>query len=117
MRATPLRACASKPAAARHVVRSGQISRSSLDERRKVTPAGLDAMSRQIDHRAAMLFLVNDERAHLVIAAGRGVSDEDREIQLAADNRAIAQLLHDRQPTLVTDPATADEILAVSGFS
>jgi GAF domain-containing protein len=63
----------------------------------------LDAVCQHLDHQTAALFLLNDERTHLFIAADRGLSDEEREIQLAADGRVTAQALDGGQPILIAD--------------
>jgi GAF domain-containing protein len=63
----------------------------------------LDAVCQHLPHQAAALFLLNDERTHLFIAADRGLSDEDREIQLAADGPVTARVLETGQPLLIAD--------------
>lgn len=63
----------------------------------------LDAVCSHLEHQAAVLFLLNDERTHLFIAADRGLTEEDREIQLAADGRVTADVLESGQPLLVGD--------------
>lgn len=66
----------------------------------------LDAICRRLDHQAAVLFLLNDEETHLFIAADRGLTEEDREIQLAADGPVTAQALSSGQPLLISDTTT-----------
>jgi GAF domain-containing protein len=63
----------------------------------------LDAVCQHLEHHAAVLFLLNDERTHLFIAADRGLTDDDREFQLAADGRVTAGVLESGQPLLITD--------------
>ncbi len=63
----------------------------------------LDAVCQHLEHQAAVLFLLNDERTHLFIAADRGLSDEDREIQLAADGKVTSLALESGQPRIVND--------------
>lgn len=63
----------------------------------------LDAVCRHLEHQTAVLFLLNDERTHLFIAADRGLSEEDREIQLAADGKVTAQVLESGGPRVVND--------------
>jgi GAF domain-containing protein len=63
----------------------------------------LDAVCQHLPHQAAALFLLNDERTHLFIAADRGLNDDDREIQLAADGPVTARVLETGQPLLIAD--------------
>ena len=63
----------------------------------------LDAICHHIPVQAAVVYLLNDERTHLFIAADRGLSDDEREVQLAADTGVAARVLKDGQPLLLTD--------------
>lgn len=63
----------------------------------------LDAICEHLEHQSAILFLLNDERTHLFIAADRGLREEDRELQLAADGRVTASVLEGGRPLLLDD--------------
>jgi len=69
----------------------------------EVLNAVLDSVCQHLEHQTASLFLLNDERTHLFIAADRGLSDEDREIQLAADGRVTSQALDGGEPRIIDD--------------
>jgi GAF domain-containing protein len=69
----------------------------------------LDAVCHHLEHQTAVLFLLNDERTHLFIAADRGLSDDDREIQLAADGKVTSQVL-DGGLRLIDDTAAEPEL-------
>jgi GAF domain-containing protein len=77
----------------------------------------LDAICQHLEHQTAALFLLNDERTHLFIAADRGLSDEEREIQLAADGRVTAQALEGGQPILIADTETEPDFENVTAQS
>jgi GAF domain-containing protein len=71
----------------------------------------LDAICHHIPVQAAALYLLNDERTHLFIAADRGLNDDEREVQLAADSGVAAKVLAEGQPLLLPDalePLDAD---------
>ncbi len=63
----------------------------------------LDSVSEHFQHQAAVLFLLNDERTHLFIAADRGLTDEDREIQLAADGLVTSGVMESGKPLHIQD--------------
>jgi GAF domain-containing protein len=60
----------------------------------------LDTVCDHFEHHAAALFLLNDEHTHLFIAAERGLNDDEREIQLSAQDAAISSVLQDRRAAL-----------------
>jgi GAF domain-containing protein len=61
----------------------------------------LDTVCDHFEHHAAALFLLNDERTHLFIAAERGFTDEEREVQLSAQETAIQSVVHDGRPAVI----------------
>lgn len=63
--------------------------------------------------RDAAVFLLNDDRTHLFIAADRGLTDEDREVQLAADGRLTAQALESPAPIIIADAQQEPDLDAV----
>ncbi|MCC6727911.1 MAG: GAF domain-containing protein [Chthonomonadales bacterium] len=69
----------------------------------EVLTSVLDAICQHVPHQAAALFLLNDERTHLFIAADRGLTDEEREVQLAADGRMTAEVIGLGRSVLIAD--------------
>jgi len=69
----------------------------------------LDAICHHIPVQAAVVYLLNDERTHLFIAADRGLTDDEREVQLAADTGIAARVLNDGEAVLLTDSDTAGD--------
>jgi GAF domain-containing protein len=65
---------------------AGKATTSTLNSQ-EILDGILNTVAKSVDMFAACVFLLNDERTHLFIAASRGLSDEDREIQLLADGR------------------------------
>jgi GAF domain-containing protein len=63
----------------------------------------LESICRHLEHHAAVLLLLNDERTHLFIAAERGLTEEERDIQLAVDTGIPARVLDSGQPRLIAD--------------
>lgn len=63
----------------------------------------LAAICMHLEHHAAVLFLLNDERTHLFIAAERGLTHEEREIQLAVDAGLPARVLDTGLSRLILD--------------
>ena len=53
----------------------------------------LTALCAHIEYHSAVLFLLNDERTHLFIAAERGLSEEERDVQLSVEIGAHTQSL------------------------
>lgn len=61
----------------------------------------LDEVAVHLTHAFAVLFLLNDERTHLFIAAERGLEGEEREVMLAADEGLQAEVLRSGEARLV----------------
>ena len=74
----------------------------------------LTAMCTHLEYHSAVLFLLNDERTHLFIAAERGLTEDEREIQLAVEAGPHAQTLLTGQPRLITDTDSTDEYFDMS---
>lgn len=68
----------------------------------------LEAICRHIPHSSAAVFLLNDERSHLFIAADRGLSDEARDVQLDAHARVVADALSSTRPRPLSEAALTD---------
>jgi GAF domain-containing protein len=77
---------------------------SSLDVQH-ILDGVLDTLVKNVDVFCAAVFLLNDERTHLYIAADRGLTEEEREIQLLPDGR-FAQSVLAGAPMLIDNPAT-----------
>lgn len=74
----------------------------------------LDAVRTHLDHQTAAIFLLNDARTHLFIAADHGLAEEEREVQLAADAPWTASLLQSSAPKLIGDAARDPELDVLS---
>jgi GAF domain-containing protein len=74
----------------------------------------LESICRHLEHHAAVLFLLNDERTHLFIAAERGLTEDEREIQLAVDHGIPARVLDSGQPRLIADTDTEPDFVDLS---
>jgi GAF domain-containing protein len=73
----------------------------------------VDAVCKRLEYQSAALFLLNDERTHLFIAADRGLTEEEREIQLSSEDPLIKVILNDGQPFLIdeiTDSGNMEDI-------
>jgi GAF domain-containing protein len=83
----------------------------------RVLDSVLKSICTQLEHQTIVLFLFNDERTHLFIAAERGLSEEEREVQLAVDSGAHVSVLDNGVPCLVEasdDDPTFDQFSANS---
>jgi GAF domain-containing protein len=69
----------------------------------EVMDSVLAAICLHLEHHAAVLFLLNDERTHLFIAAERGLTREERDIQLAVETGLASRVLETGQARLVSD--------------
>jgi GAF domain-containing protein len=80
----------------------------------EVLDSVLKAVCTHLEHHAAVLFLLNDERTHLFIAAERGLTEEEREIQLSVEAGLHTHVLDSGVPLLIanTDEETDFENLS-----
>lgn len=69
----------------------------------QVMESVLAAICTHLEHHVAVLFLLNDERTHLFIASERGLSEEERDVQLAVDSSLSARVLNGGQARLIRD--------------
>ncbi len=74
----------------------------------QVLESVLTALCTHIEFHTAVLFLVNDERTHLFIAAERGLTEDERDIQLAVESGYHAQSLVTGQSQLIPDTDQTD---------
>ena len=72
----------------------------------EVLDSVLTAICTHLEHHAAVLFLLNDERTHLFIVAESGLSDEERDVQLSVEAGAHALVLDTGTPRLIADTDT-----------
>jgi GAF domain-containing protein len=77
----------------------------------------LDAICEHLEYQAVILFLLNDERTHLFIAADSGLREDEREFQLAADGRVTAALLEGGRPLLLDETHTLPDLEDVTSQS
>lgn len=63
----------------------------------------LTAICAHVEYHTAVLFLLNDERTHLYIAAERGLTEDERDIQLSVETGLPARVLETGLSRLVTD--------------
>lgn len=69
----------------------------------EVMDSVLDAICAHLEPQTAVLFLLNEERTHLFAAAERGLTDDEREAQLPADEGIAARVLNSGEPIRITD--------------
>ena len=75
----------------------------------EVMDSVLAAICTHLEHHAAILFLLNDERTHLFIAAERGLTEDEREIQFSVESGAHARVLDSGVPRLIEDTDAAED--------
>ena len=75
----------------------------------EVMDSVLAAICTHLEHHTAILFLLNDERSHLFIAAERGLTEDEREIQFSVESGAHARVLDSGIPRLIEDTDTAED--------
>ncbi len=73
-----------------------------------VLGTALRAASDGLEHHSATIFLLNDEKTHLFIAADVGLSEEEREVMLSATDPHVIRLLKSNDATMLT----GDELLS-----
>ncbi len=84
--------------------RVAQNTASSLDVQ-KILDGVLETLAKSVDLTAVIVFLLNDERTHLYIAAEHGLTEEEREIQILADSKlATAALSGVGRAFVMSDP-------------
>jgi GAF domain-containing protein len=72
--------------------RVAQDTAASLDVQ-KILEGMLETLTASIDMCSATVFLLNDERTHLYIAASYGLTDDEREVQILAEGRIASAAL------------------------
>jgi GAF domain-containing protein len=82
---------------------SGQLSA------QEVLLAVVEQVAAHVENSAVAVFLVNDERTHLYIAADRGLSDDQREVTLPADAGIGAACLGATRPVFLTFAPESDD--------
>lgn len=74
----------------------------------------LEAICAHLEHHFAVFFLLNDDRTHLFIAAERGLSPEESDVQLSVEEGAHAKALQSGQPMLISDADSDDDYVPIS---
>jgi GAF domain-containing protein len=82
----------------------------------QVMDSVLDSLCRRLPHQAALLFLFNDERTHLFIAAERGLTEEGREAQLTPASRLASELLEPPLARSMSDRTFLEELEQIPGI-
>ncbi|MDX1934479.1 MAG: GAF domain-containing protein [Capsulimonadales bacterium] len=82
----------------------------------EVLQAVVEQASKHIESTAVVAFLTNDERTHLYIAEESGLTEEEREITLAADSGVGRLLLTDRGPSLIRFTDSDEEMASLPFF-
>src|SRR5579871_5396234 len=77
----------------------------------------LTAICTHLEHHTAVLFLLNDERTHLYIAAERGLTEEERDIQLSVEAGIPARVLESSVPRLIEDTDAISDFENISDRS
>ncbi len=80
----------------------------------EVMDSVLTAICTHLEHHTAVLFLLNDEHTHLFIAAERGLTEEEREVQLAVETGLSARVLDSGMPRLIADTDLETEFEDIS---
>jgi GAF domain-containing protein len=75
----------------------------------QVLESVLAALCSHIEYHSAVLLLLNDERTHLFIAAERGLSEDDREIQFSVESPPYAHCLSSGEARIGSLTGAADE--------
>lgn len=70
----------------------------------------LGAICKHLEYQTAVLFLMNDEKTHLFIAADRGLNEDEREVQLSAEAPIISTILESDRPALFVDEKCLDYV-------
>ncbi|MCX6378591.1 MAG: GAF domain-containing protein [Armatimonadetes bacterium] len=80
----------------------------------KVMEEVLEAICAHLEHHSAVFFLLNDDHTHLFIAAERGLSSSESEVQLSVDSGIHAQALQSGQPMLIEDTDACEDFVDIS---
>ncbi|MEP6754197.1 MAG: GAF domain-containing protein, partial [Chthonomonadales bacterium] len=83
---------------------------SSTLNNQDVLESVLDAVCHASTHETAVIFLLNDERSHLFVAAQRGLTDEEMEIQLSVDDVLVHRMFETGQATILRNTGDFEEI-------
>ena len=82
--------------------RVAQNTGASLDVQR-ILNGTMESLCYSVDARAVIIFLQNDDRTHLYIAAQSGLSEEQQEIQLLSDGKLARSALSGTGKALIVD--------------
>lgn len=79
-----------------------------------VLEAALAAVAHHLPAQTAAVYLLNDERTHLFITADLGLTDDEREVQLAADAGIAAEILASGEPRMVANTGRMPDVDTIS---
>ena len=88
--------------------RVAQNTGASLDVQR-ILNGTMESLCYSVDARAVIIFLQNDDRTHLYIAAQSGLTDEQQEIQLLSDGKLARSALSGTGKALIVDEPELNE--------
>ncbi len=88
--------------------RVAQNTGASLDVQR-ILDGTMESLCYSVDARAVIIFLQNDDRTHLYIAAQSGLTNEQQEIQLLSDGKLARSALSGTGKALIVDEPERDE--------
>ncbi len=80
----------------------------------QVLDSVLEAICTHVEYHTAVLFLLNDERTHLFIAADRGLTEDERAIQWGMNHGLAARVLDSGAPLLVRDMEAEEDFQSLS---
>lgn len=79
-----------------------------------VAESALDAIAQHVPMQTAVLYLLNDDRTHLFIAADRGLDDDEREVQLSADSGLAGEIVSGGEARRLADGLDGPDVSTVS---
>ena len=80
----------------------------------QVLDSVLEAICTHVEYHSAVLFLLNDERTHLFIAADRGLTEEERAVQWGMNQGLAARVLDSGLPALIRDTEQETDFPTIS---
>lgn len=86
-----------------------RLASGSLDVER-IFEALLGSIELQLRPRSIALFLLNDEKTHLILAAHRGLAPEQVEVQLSVESQLASGPLRGGSPVLMARPDIEQEL-------
>jgi GAF domain-containing protein len=88
----------------RDVLQEAALTSSSTLNLQRILDGVLTTAERSVDMFAGMVFQLNDEHTHLYIAADRGLTDDEKEIQLFPDGKMAGAALVSGNAFIISSP-------------